>query len=86
MFVVICATNRQCGFYCGTFYLFSRVQKYYKVIEYIRNVRECAKPQINDEQIWEDGPRPENAVMLQKGKQEALDERARFQKSYKTLK
>lgn len=52
----------------------------------IRNVRERAKCQIYDEQFWEDGPRPENAVMLQKGKQEALDERARFQKSYKTLK
>lgn len=57
-----------------------------KLLKYIRNVREGAKRQINDEQIWEDGPRPENAVMLQKGKQEALDERARFQKSYKTLK
>lgn len=57
-----------------------------KLLKYVRNVRECAKPQINDEQIWEDGLRPENAVMLQKGKQEALDERARFQKSYKNLK
>lgn len=45
---------------------------------------ELAKRHINNERIWEDGlPRPENAIMLQKGKQEALDERARFQKSYK---
>lgn len=73
-------------FYCGTFYLFSRVKNTRKLFKYIRNVRECAERQINDEQIWENGPRPENAVMLQKGKQEALDERARFQKSYKTLK
>lgn len=82
--------NKQTMWFLLWYFLFFIFQSSYKntrkLLKYIRNVRECAKPQINDEQIWEDGPRPENAVMLQKGKQEALDERARFQKSYKTLK